>query len=322
MRNIIGICLFALLMSTNANAAEEISYTGYRTDTLADIYQGNWKVSSDELSGELYLPDGDGPFPVVILQHGSSHPNGMQPWWDRVIPELNNAGIGVFIANSYDGRGIGDTVEDQRQLSKAARIVDALMALKVLSEHPKIDGSKIGISGYSFGGIVAFETANRRFVEEVLGDSLKFASHLPVYPSCGGQHEIIDMTGKPMLFLVGRDDNYTPAEFCEEYIIKLQAAGVPATIKVYLDAGHGFTSVVDQRLKRAATFNDCGYAIIDVDGYHTIGGVSERGKSWREFIVAAWQKCGSRGANIYGTKVSRSQTLTDTVEFFTKTLTP
>ncbi len=320
---VLALCgLVALSASPTADAAEEVAYSGYRPDSFADVYRGDWAVSEDALSGDLHLPNGDGPFAAVVLQHGSGHPRNLKLWWDKVVPGLLDAGIAAFIADSYSGRGISGTSGDQRVLSKAARVVDALMALKALAAHPKIDGARVGVTGYSFGGIVSIETADRRTVEAVLGPKLKFAAHLPIYPSCGSHREKIDMTGRPMLFLAGRDDDYTPAEFCEEYLPKLQAAGVPATLKVYPDAGHGFVKVQNRYLENAATFNDCGTTVITEAGYHDIEGISDEGKTWAEFVVAAFRKCGSRGASLYGTRESQRQALDDTVAFFIRTLKP
>ncbi len=322
-RALVPLILGCILLSPSvAGATETVTYSGYAPESIADIYQGKWALSRTELSGKLRLPDGEGPFPVVVLQHGSGHPLNLQPWWDIVVPALLNAGIGGFIANSYDGRNIGGTSGDQRKLSKAARIVDALMALKALAAHDKVDPARIGVTGYSFGGIVSIETADRRTVEAVLGKDLKFAAHLPVYPSCGSHRAVVDMTGSPMLFLAGRNDDYTPAAFCKAYMPKLKKAGVPATLKVYPDAGHGFVKVQDRYLSRAATFNGCGTSTINAEGYHEFGDFSEKGLSWAETVVAAFKKCGSRGASLYGTRASQRQALRDTVDFFVKTLKP
>ena len=67
---------------------DEISYSGYSPNSFADIYKGNWKVGHEELSGKLHLPDGEGPFPAVVIQHGSGHPKYLEPWLDIVIPAL------------------------------------------------------------------------------------------------------------------------------------------------------------------------------------------------------------------------------------------
>ena len=294
---------------------DEISYSGYSPNSFADVYKGNWKVGHKELTGKLHLPDGEGPFPAVVIQHGSGHPKHLEPWLDIVIPALLNARIAAFVANSFDGRNITGTGGDQAQLSKAARVVDALMALKALAEHSKIDGDKIGITGYSFGGVVSYETADRRTVESVLGSDLKFAAHLPAYPTCGAHREKIDMTGSPILFLLGRQDDYTPAKFCEEYLPKLQAAGVPATMKVYEEAGHAFILVIDQYMENNVHFNDCGIGIITEEGYHELGNITEKGMTWPELLMTLFKKCGSRGVSHYGTRESQRQALDDTVNF-------
>lgn len=323
-----GLCTLgigSLLLATTAldvTAADPVilQYQGYNPETIAAIYQGNWAVGESELSGELYLPDGDGPFPVVVFQHGSGHKDNLESWYRVVIPSLHKAGIGGFVANSYDGRGLRSTVRDQRRLSKSARIVDALMALKSLSAHPKVDAARIGVTGYSFGGIVALETADRRTVESVLGKELRFAAHLPVYPSCTAHREKIDMTGAPMLILAGADDDYTLARFCESYVPKLVQAGFPVSIKVYPDAGHSFVHVIDRYLSKAATFNRCGPATLTSDGYHVLDDISDRGGSWADFVGAAFRKCSELGAHLYGTRKSRMSARDDTVAFFARNL--
>lgn len=303
-----------------SSLSENIIYLGYSPNSFADIYKGNWEVGREELSGELHLPKGQGPFPAVVLQHGSGHPNELKLWWDKIVPALLGDGIAVFIANSFDGRGIMGTSGDQTKLSKAARVVDALMALKALAEHSKVDGDKVGITGYSFGGIVSIETADKRTVESVLGAGLKYAAHLPVFPGCGSHREKINMTGSPILFLLGQKDNYTPAKFCEEYLSKMQAAGVPVKLKIYEEAGHGFVKIQDRYLENAATFNDCGTGIINEEGYHEIGDISEKGMTWPELVFRVFKKCGSRGARLYGTKETQRRALDDTVKFFKNTL--
>lgn len=312
-----GILLVSIQLSV---VADEITYSGYSPNSFADVYTGNWRVDYKKLVGELYLPVGEGPFPAVVLQHGSGHPGLLQPWWDKIVPALINSGMGVFIANSYDGRNIASTGGDQGKLSKAARVVDALMALKALARHPMLDRNRIGITGYSFGGLVSYETADRLTVENVLGPDLKFAAHLPVYPDCGAHREKIDMTGSPILFLLGGKDDYTPARLCEEYLPKLLAAGIPVTLKIYEEAGHGFILISDQYLENAMHFHNCGIGIITEEGYHQIGDISEKGMTWPELLGSLFNKCGSRGASLYGTSESQRKTLDDTVSFFKNTL--
>ncbi len=297
-----------------------VKYKGYAPETIADIYNGEWQRNEVELSGYLSLPNGDGPFPVVVAQHGSGHPKNLQSWWQYLIPALHEAGIGVFIANSYDGRGIGNTTaKDQRKLSKAARIVDALMALRALSRIPKVDPERIGITGYSFGGNVAFESADQRIVESVLGQGLQFAAHLPVYPNCT-LRETANMTGAPIKFLLGELDDYTPASICHSLIDQLTKADVAVSLSTYPDGGHGFVHIRDRFYKDAATFTKCRPVTLTHDGYLQGEGFSDRSGSWAEYVAAAYRACGTRGAHTLGTIETRERARDDTVDFFRTTL--
>ena len=60
-------------------------------------------------------------------------------------------------------------------------------------------------------------TANKNLIEALKLDNI-FASHLPVYPTCQAYFKEINLTGKPMLFLLGEKDDYTNLYF--EGVIK------------------------------------------------------------------------------------------------------
>lgn len=301
--------------------AMRVRYKGYSPDTIADIYNGNWRRGAVQLSGKLYLPDGEGRFPVVVLQHGSGNPDVLTSWWNYLVPALRNVGIGAFIADSYGGRAIGQTSVDQTQLSKAARIVDAFMALYALSKVPSVDPSRIGVTGYSFGGGTALDTADRRAVVAVLGDKLRFAAHLPVYPNCV-LRKSIDFTGAPMHFLLAAKDDHSRPAHCLSLIEHLKGAGVAASQTVYPDAGHGFVLVRSRFLKQAANFRNCPPATLAEDGHIDGDGFSDRGGSWADYVKAAFKKCGTRGAHVAGTISTRQRARDDTVEFFRAALGP
>lgn len=112
------------------------------------------------LGGTLFLPTGDGVFPVVILQPGS------QPWQrtttvdypDSGAAYYNSLGVGAW---SYDKRGVGQSggVCCQGKIKQLA--ADVLASIDAVSLHPQVDVSKIGIDGVSQGGWVAINTAAR-----------------------------------------------------------------------------------------------------------------------------------------------------------------
>ncbi|MEV7076339.1 alpha/beta hydrolase family protein [Streptomyces sp. NPDC091972] len=106
-------------------------------------------------TGELYLPAGDGPFPIVVLIHGG--------WWtamfDRrqtvhLAQDLVSRGFAVW---NVDYRSIGEpgggwpgTFED------VAAAVDAVVGL-----DPAVDSGRVLVVGHSAGAHLATWTAHR-----------------------------------------------------------------------------------------------------------------------------------------------------------------
>src|SRR5712692_5253556 len=70
------------------------------------------------LAGELRIPrPGTDRLPALILVHGSG---GVNPSHDRWAQEINSIGVATFILDTFSGRGIVSTVNDQSQLHSLA----------------------------------------------------------------------------------------------------------------------------------------------------------------------------------------------------------
>jgi dienelactone hydrolase len=96
----------------------------------------------------------------VLIVHGSG---GIGPREDRWADELRRAGAVTLVLDSFTGRGIIMTAQDQSQLSSLAMIGDAYRALELLATHPRIDPARIAVMSFSKGGAVALYSAITRF---------------------------------------------------------------------------------------------------------------------------------------------------------------
>ncbi len=108
-----------------------------------------------ELRGSLCLPEGEGPFPAVVMVSGSGWQDrnesllGHQPF--RVISDyLARHGIASL---RYDDRYGKGTTFDFSQ--------DAEGGLLLLSQDARFDSDRIGVLGHSEGGTIAFLLASR-----------------------------------------------------------------------------------------------------------------------------------------------------------------
>ena len=110
-----------------------------------------------ELPGILTLPTGDGPFPAVVLVHGSG-PNDMdetintnKPFRD-LAEGLAAHGIAVY---RFDKRTYvyGRELMENHQFTLVDESVeDAVNAVQLLAAQDKIDSSRIYVLGHSLGG--------------------------------------------------------------------------------------------------------------------------------------------------------------------------
>ena len=68
--------------------------------------------------------------------------------------------------------------------SRCDLAIDGFAALSALSKRPEIDISKVGVTGFSRGGVVAMFTQDQRLDQAMEQPALEFAAHLPFYPGC------------------------------------------------------------------------------------------------------------------------------------------
>ncbi|MFQ5899761.1 MAG: dienelactone hydrolase family protein [Candidatus Methylomirabilia bacterium] len=189
--------------------------------------------------GDLRLPRaGAGHLPAVVLVHGSG---GVGTVVERWAEEINGIGVAAFILDSFTGRGILQTADDQSRLGSGSMMVDAFRALRLLSTHPRIDPARIAVMGFSKGGIVSLYASLRRFRRMHGPEEGEFAAYLAFYPFCGfafaGDEQVSD---QPIRIFHGAADDYTPIVPCREYVGRLRRAGKDVRLIEYRGAPHGF----------------------------------------------------------------------------------
>lgn len=173
-----------------------------------------------------------------MLVHGSG---GVSPREDRWADELRRAGAATFVLDSFTGRGITFTAEDQAQLSSLAMIGDACRALELLATHPRIDPERIAVRGFPKGAVAALYSAVTRFQRLYGPSGVRFAQHIAFYPPCLityiGDEAVTD---RPIRLFQGTADVLAPIEPCRAYVERLLRAGADAQLTAYAGAHHQF----------------------------------------------------------------------------------
>jgi dienelactone hydrolase len=212
------------------------------TQTLSDhqFLSGNKKGDPAQIAGELRQPVGDGPFPVVVLVHGSGGVGGNV---DRWAVELNYIGVSAFILDCFSGRGIRSTILDQSRLGSLAMIFDAYRALEFLVKQPSLDANRIALMGFSKGGFATLYASMKRFQGYFAPPGAEFAAYLPFYPRCDiAFFRDEDIADRPIRIFHGEADDWVPVEPVQRYVARLQAAGKDVSLTTYPGARHAFDS--------------------------------------------------------------------------------
>jgi carboxymethylenebutenolidase len=188
-------------------------------------------------TGYLALPDGEGPFPAVILIHEW---NGLVDRVRETADALAAEGYVALAADLFSGK-TGSNPEENRALVQAARADQAGMianldaAVGFIRARPDVTG-RIGAMGWCFGGGVA------------LSFGLDGANHEATaifYGQLLDDPDALAHIGHEVYGTFAREDRGPSPEQVERFRQALDAAGVEHDLHIYDDVNHGFWLRVD-----------------------------------------------------------------------------
>jgi dienelactone hydrolase len=189
------------------------------------------------IGGQLRIPtDAGEEIPAVVILHGSAGVDSRGALYARA---LNDAGIATLEIDMWGARGIAGG--GQRPQLPTITLPDAFGALDYLANTPGIDAQRIGVLGFSWGGVMSMLSANQSYTD-ILGGGHQFAAHVAHYPVCWGYNVVPsitfnNLTGAPVLIQVGNLDDYDEGGApCEN----LATPFPEVSVNVYPNAHHAW----------------------------------------------------------------------------------
>lgn len=221
--------------------------------------------------GELRVPKGDGPFPVIVLIHGGC--------WQNAFDYVYMTRLAAWLTD----RGIATWTVEYRRLGDAGGgwpgtfldVADATDALRGMAAKSRLDLKRVYTAGHSAGGQLALWLASRAGLPEssalyrknpvairgVLGLAAitnleKYrigppnSCHSSVEPLLGGAPDTVSQRyaetspserlplGIRQIFIQGENDPIVEAASVSEYVEAAKKAGDDATILALPGAGH------------------------------------------------------------------------------------
>ena len=188
--------------------------------------------------GYLSVPEGDGPFPALIIIHEW---NGLVDRVRQVADDLAAEGYVTLAVDLYEGRvgtnpmtNIMLVQETQADMPKVINNLNT--AVEYLKAREDVTG-RVGAMGWCFGGGIALSfgldgtdhEATAIFYGQLLDDPERL-SHL--------SHEVYGT--------FAREDSRPAPEDVARFEDALERAGIPNDIHIYDAVGHGFWLRVDE----------------------------------------------------------------------------
>jgi acetyl esterase/lipase len=165
---------------------------------------------STALPGDLYLPEGAGPFPAMVVVHGGGWQQGTRTAYAGWGNYLANAGIALFAVDyrlcSKDKKSYPEAVQDVRA---------AVQYLRGSAADLKIDPKRIGLWGDSAGAhlasLVALAGDSPAFAESTKGDP--FGAVSTKVKCCIGLYGVYDLSAQWQHDLVARPGDQITEKF-------------------------------------------------------------------------------------------------------------
>jgi dienelactone hydrolase len=193
------------------------------------------------ITAQEFRPEGAGPFPAVVLMHGCHGVSDSVRGWGRW---LRDRGYVALVVDSWGARGFTEQCTPGLELANTARFDDAVGALRWLHARPYVARDRVGISGWSNGGVFSMAVVNGPSQERAKRRGVEipepgYRAAVGVYP--GGCDSLADqLSVRPVLVVIGAADDWTKASLCEELAVKQRAKGADVTLAVYPGAYHYF----------------------------------------------------------------------------------
>ncbi len=233
---LVGILIIATVML--AGAADTVTFQGTTKAKAGDFVM---------LTGKLTKPQGDGPFPAVVLVQGCRGTDKAQDAWAERF-----AGWG-YVALQVDGlaaRGEKNICAAPFSISFPTRVQDAYDSKSYLATLPFVDRNRIAAAGWGHGGALtiasvsprsyhAWASINTAYSVSARKPEPPFRAAVAFYPwICVAQ---LNDSEAPLLILTGESDAVAPVAFLKANM-PLEKTRHEVILKIYPGAYHTFDS--------------------------------------------------------------------------------
>jgi len=218
-----------------------VSYPSHSPFTLWEVGKSEALDPPTDARATLFLPDGadaERPVPAVVLLHGATGVLGAREMtYGAQFAEMGVAALVVDAFGARRDRASG-FIDRLLNITETMLLADAYAGLRYLDELPQVDGNRVALMGFSYGGMSTMLAAFEQTAATLSPDGPRFAAHVAFYGPCLARFDDTTATGAPVLILAGSEDGIVDPERCNEIVADLREGGAEAEFVVYEGAYH------------------------------------------------------------------------------------
>lgn len=220
---------------------EPVTYPSHSPFTLWEVGKSETLDPPTDARAMLFLPEtasADSPVPAVVLLHGAAGVLGARELtYGAQFAEMGVAALVVDAFGARRDRASG-FIDRLLNVTETMALADAYAGLRFLDGLPQVDGDRVALMGFSYGGISTMLGAFAQTAETLNPDGKRFAAHVAFYGPCIARFDDTRATGAPVLLLAGSEDGIVDPERCNEIVEDLRDGGAEAAFVLYEGAYH------------------------------------------------------------------------------------
>lgn len=255
-------------------------------------YAVSYKGDGEKITGIMNIPDGKGPFPVVVLNHGYIDPDTY--WSGQGMPReqdvLARQGFAVLHVDYRNHAGSSDDRDVDYEL-RLPYVVDTINAVKAVksSGWKVLDRENVGWFGRSMGGgvtlralavqpglvkagavwasVSSLESDNwerwyednpeRRGTNRRIDKTYGLPDESPKFWRAASARPYVDRISDPVLVQHGGSDRTCPPRWARATVEALEDADVKVRSNIHPGADHTFEGrTFSTAMERTAVFDD------------------------------------------------------------------
>lgn len=245
-----------------------VTFTSHSPFTLSDVGAGAEADPPAQATGTLFMPknaSAAAPVPAVIMLHGAAGVLASRELtYGRQLASMGIAAlvIDAFAARRDMARGFIDRLLN---ITEAMLLADAYAGLRYLGERPDVDGSRVVLIGFSYGGMATLYAAYATVAERYAPDGHRFAGHVAYYAPCIASFSDSRATGAPVLMMYGEEDAIVDPGRCAAVAEELEAGGSEVGIVAFDGAYHQWDGRFSVPREIGRSLASCRY-VVERDG--------------------------------------------------------